>query len=39
MELEAYGMLQGASYEKSEVNKIQNQINSISESNLSEFEP
>ena len=39
MELEAYGMLQGASYEKSEVNKIQDQLNSISESNLSEFEP
>ena len=39
MELEAYGMLQGAAYEKSEVNKIQNQINSITGSDLSQFEP
>lgn len=38
-ELEAYGMLQGSAFEKTEINKLQNQINSIDASNLSEFEP
>ncbi len=38
-ELEAYGMLQGSAFEKTEINKLQNQINSIDGSNLSEFEP
>ena len=38
-ELEAYGMLQGASFEKAEINKIQDQINSIDGSDMSEFEP
>ena len=38
-ELEAYGMLQGSAFEKTEINKLQNQINSIDASNFSEFEP
>lgn len=38
-EIEAYGMLQGASFEKSEIKKIKNQIDSIGSSELSEYEP
>ena len=38
-ELEAYGMLQGSAFEKAEINKIQDQINSIDGSDMSEFEP
>ena len=38
-ELEAYGMLQGSAFQKSEVNKLQDQIDAISGSDLSDFEP
>ena len=32
-------MLQGSAFEKTEINKLQNQINSIDGSDISEFEP
>ena len=38
-ELEAYGMLQGSAFEKTEINKLQKQIDNIDGNDLSEFEP